>query len=109
MEEYFTDSLLPVAEGEESQTSSSSQPLSSTGCGLRHSKHLEALHQLHYINKFEQSYPDSLEFMHYCLQAEVENPESDMNPSDFLPTPEHWKQILRLPARVKQAWLNTMY
>ena len=52
MEEYFTDSLLLVAEGEESN-SSSSQPLSSTSCGLCHSKCLEALHQLHYIKKFE--------------------------------------------------------
>ena len=34
MEEYFTDSLLPVAEGEESTPSSISQPLPSTGCGL---------------------------------------------------------------------------
>ena len=63
MEEYYTDSLLPVVEGEESITSSpSSQSLSSTGRGLRHSKCLEALHQLHYIKKFEQPYPDSLEF-----------------------------------------------
>ena len=101
MEEYFTDSLLPVAEGEESTTSStsSSQSLSSTSRGLCRSKHLEALHpgQLQYIKKFEQIYPDSLEFMRYCLQAEVNNPESGMNPSDFLPTPEHWRQILRLP------------
>ena len=44
--------------------------------------------------------------MHYCLQAEVNNPESGMNPSDFLPTPEHWT---RLPERVKRAWLNAMY
>ena len=47
--------------------------------------------------------------MRYCLQAEVNNPESGMNASDFLPTPEHWRQILHLPARVKQAWLNAMY
>ena len=33
MEEYFTDSLLPVAAGEES-TTSSSQPQSSSGRGL---------------------------------------------------------------------------
>ena len=32
-----------------------------------------------------------------------------MNPSDVLPTPEHWRQILHLPERVKQAWLNAMY
>ena len=59
IEEYYTDSLLPVAKGEESKTSSS-QPLSSTGHGLHHSKRLEVLHQLHYIKKFEQIYPDSL-------------------------------------------------
>ena len=63
MEEYFTDNLLPVVEGEESTTSSSSssssQSLSSTGHGLQRSKRLEALHQLHYIKKFEQVYPDS--------------------------------------------------
>ena len=53
--------------------------------GLRRSKCLEALHQLHYIKKFEQAYPDSLEFMQYCLQAEVNNPESGMNPSAFCP------------------------
>ena len=47
--------------------------------------------------------------MRYCLQAEVNNPESGMNPRDFLPTPEHWRQILRLPERVKQAWLNALY
>ena len=66
LEEYFTDNLLPVAEGEESN-SSAPQPLSSTSCGVHHSKHLEALHQMHYIKKFEQIYPDSLEFMRYCL------------------------------------------
>ena len=64
MEEYFTDNLLPVVEGEDSTTSSSSsssQSLSSTGRGLQCSKCLEALHQLHYIKKFGQVYPDSLE------------------------------------------------
>ena len=74
MEEYFTDNLLPVAEGEESKTSSS-QPLLSTGHGLHGSKRLKALHQLHNIKKSEQVYPDSLEFMRYCLHAEVNNPE----------------------------------
>ena len=47
--------------------------------------------------------------MCYCLQVEVNNPESGMNPSDFLSTPEHWIQILCLPVRVKQAWFNAMY
>ena len=29
-----------------------------------------------------------------------------MDPKDFLPAPEHWKQILKLPEKVKQAWIR---
>ena len=76
---------------------------------LHRSKRLQALHQLHYVRRFEQEYPDEISLLRYCFQTEVEHPESGMNPADFLPTPEGWRQILRLPDRIKKAWLRALH
>ena len=32
-----------------------------------------------------------------------------MNPVDFLPTPEGWRQILQLPDCIKKAWLRALH
>ena len=92
MEEYYTDNLLPALEGE--GLNNSSQLTSTTSDSnlstLRRSKRLQALHQLHYVQCHEYSYPNDLSHLRYCFQVEVEHPESGMNPADFLPTPEGW-------------------
>ena len=102
MEEYYMDNLLPLIEGGSLANSESSNPDSSPPITtpkerdlttLRRSKRLQALHQLHYIRRFEQTYPNEISLLRYCFQTEVEHPESGMNPADFLPTPEGWRQI----------------
>ena len=39
---------------------------------------------------------------------EAENPEEGLNPADFLPAPEHWKAILRLPINTQPLWIRSM-
>ena len=64
MEEYYTDNLLPLLEGEDLKNSDSSNPDSSPPTStpkdrdlttLRRSKRLQALHQLHYVQSLEQN------------------------------------------------------
>ena len=64
---------------------------------------------MHYLRRFEQGYPDEISLLRYCFQVKVEHPESGMNPADFLPTPEGWRQILQLPDCIKKAWLRALH
>ena len=41
----------------------------------------------------------------HAFKAEVESVEG-MIASDFLPAPAHWKQILKLPERLRKFWLQ---
>ena len=93
MEEYYTDNLLPLLEGEDLENPESSDPDSSPPLStpkerdlptLRRSKRLQSLHQLLYVHQFEKRYPDEISLLRYCFQVEVEHPESGMNPADFI-------------------------
>ena len=106
MEEYITDNLIPAPDpkGGESNINTSTSNL---GPAAQHklcrSKRIEALHQLHTASQLLQQYPHNLNYFSQCLQTDVLNPEAGMDPKDFLPAPEYWKQILKLPEKIKQA------
>ena len=39
---------------------------------------------------------------------EADNPEEGLNAADFLPAPEHWKAILKLPINTQPPWIRSM-
>ena len=106
-EEYFMDNLLPSAKRGSPQPTFSSLP--KTTSQLRRSKRLQALHQLHALQELERALQViDQAYIKYCHAMEVDNPEEGLNPADFLPAPEHWKAILKLPINTQPPWIRSM-
>ena len=94
VEEYFTDNLLPLVEGESTtQTSQISQDSTSDNQSttLRRSKRLQAVKQVYHASiardfTFEQTYAELRQALSTSL-----NDLMQMKADDFLPEPAHWK------------------
>ena len=114
VEEYFTDNLLPLVEGESTQTSqnfhdSQDSTADNQSQTLRRSERLKSIKQVYQASfardsAFEQTYSE----LRQALAASLDDLH-DMKAADFLPEPAHWKQILRLPERQKKHWLKALY
>ena len=101
MEEYVTDNLSSNGQKGENlkNTSSTSRPSSSRLSNPRRSQRLAALHQLHLSIPLPSPNEAALQYLHQCVNSEVLKPESGMNPKDYLPEPDHWKKIFKLPEK----------
>ena len=73
----------------------------------RRSARLQQLKQVFQAKRM--AYPSNLEYIRRCFQTEVQDTLEGMNPDEFLPSPTHWKQILKLPERQLQAWLKSFH
>ena len=62
----------------------------------------------HHLECMTRSFGQALQAICYAYQTEVEQ-VAGQPAQDFLPEPNHWKHILRLPQRLQLHWLKSLH